>query len=150
MFWLYLQFSHECFVMSQLLLTFWWIHNTFNDDKPHIRLSWHNKNIIERLSFKRLSYSMKGEHKFENGHIFKSSFCKLDRQSVRRGTQVAEDKLQLSTGPLAGKLFSTYSVPTFCIWLIHAVLALPPHLSVFHVLFIFLHYKLWYKMFQTG
>lgn len=49
MFWLYLQFSHECFVMSQLLVTCWWIHSTFNDDKPHIRLSWQNKNIIKCL-----------------------------------------------------------------------------------------------------
>lgn len=150
MFWLCLQFSLECFVMSHLLSTGWWIHSMFNDSKPHIRLSWHNKIAAQPHFSESDCHTLKGEHKLENGQIFKNSFCKLDRQSGRQVPQVAEEKLKLSTGPAAGKQFVTYLVPTFCIWLMSAVLALSPHLSIFHVLFIFLHYKLWYKMFQTG
>lgn len=66
----------------------------------------------------------KGEHKLENGHSFKTSFCQLDRQSARRGLQVADQKLLLSAGPVAGKQFSMYSMPTFCIWLMHFWLCL--------------------------
>lgn len=50
MFWLYLQFSHECFVISHLLSTGWWIHSVFNENKPHIRLSWYNRIVTELLS----------------------------------------------------------------------------------------------------
>lgn len=46
---------------------------------------------------------------------FQNSFCKLDRQSVRRVPEVAEEKLKLSTGSAAGKQFFIYLVPTFCI-----------------------------------
>lgn len=151
MFWLCLQFSHECFVISHLLSTGWWIHNTFNDNQPQISLSWHSKNVKELLSSESDCHTLwKGS---TNWKIERFSKIASANWTGRVSGECHRWQRRNWICPLELLLANSFLhtlVPTFCIWLLPAVLALSPHLSIFHVLFIFLHYKLWYKMFQTG
>lgn len=80
-------------------------HGMFSDNKPHIRLSWHNKIVTELLSSESDCHTLwMGRTSWKVDRFSKIASANWTG-SVRRVPQVAEEKLKLPTGPAAGKQF---------------------------------------------